>query len=106
MNQEIQKNPERVDFKQKANELYGIITQLSGIIEVEDNVAAASRSRAETAATLLKELPGELDENMVEFRTKILHECQQGISTIKPLNEFDENLIEQAKNIIEKLEQN
>ncbi|MBU0706893.1 hypothetical protein KKG41_00790 [Patescibacteria group bacterium] len=82
-----------------------MIIQLSSISEAKDNISAAGRSRAETAATLLQELPEDMNTDRLEFRRRVVHECRQGISTVQPVNETDESLIERAKKILEELEQ-
>ncbi len=103
--QPIHENQKFIEFKTEAEELRGLIVRMSGVNELVNNPRAiAGRTRAETAATLLKELPEELDDNMLEFRKKVLNECEQGMIAFKPNNEADQELKEEAMEIIEELE--
>ncbi|OGE81623.1 MAG: hypothetical protein A2826_01795 [Candidatus Doudnabacteria bacterium RIFCSPHIGHO2_01_FULL_43_23] len=103
----LEKGPEFRDFSEGAFRLYQTITQLGDSIETDDTskgtVNLMGRMRAETAASLLKELPKELDESMLAFRTKILAECLLGLRNLNSEDVRDKELKEEALNIIEQL---
>ena len=94
-----------IEFKTGAEKLHGLTVRLSGIIELgEDIKAIQSRTRLETAAVLLKELPDAHDEKIIEFRKKVLFECSQGISAFEPKDEQDRAVKEEIIEVINQLE--
>ncbi|MDP2736413.1 MAG: hypothetical protein Q8O59_01355 [bacterium] len=105
LDQNLKVGEKLIEFKTEAEKLYNLIIQSSGILELADDFrAVSSRTRVETAATLLKEFPDTDDEKMIEYRKKILYECKQGISSFKPKNEQDQGIKEEIIKVINQLE--
>jgi len=92
----------KIELKASAMELYGKITQLSGVLELENDFRSIqARTRAETAAKILQEMPDNIDESMIKLVKKILFECRQGLTAFKPHNNFDQSLKDEAIKIID-----
>lgn len=100
-------NPESMDFKESVRRLNQALGALPNSLG-EDNVRGAvnleARSRAVTAAKLLMELPNNPSQEILGLREKMLHECKEGVDTIKYENEGDQSFLEKAKQSIEELE--
>jgi hypothetical protein len=94
-----------IEFKSGARKLHSLIIQLSGIIELDNDIKSIqARTRAETAVNLLQEMPNEIDKSMFEFRNKVLHECKQGIDVFEPKDDLDRTIKKDAIEIINQLE--
>lgn len=94
-----------IEFKSGARKLRDLVAQLSGIVELGNDIKRIqAKTRAETAANILQEMSNETNELMFKFRKKVLYECRQGITVFEPMNDLDRTIKEDAVKIIDQLE--